>query len=474
MAEEPELVREVMVDADDLLANIVRNVSAPDELVSGSGSREDAGLQQGLGVRVQQRTGDRVVVELNQLGGIRLKHTLRVRGATTERQSRPRELRGNGRGNLARIGCVDGRRDGAAVLAGQRDSLLDTARLEHLAPLHVVKEERLVPILVVHLGDEHRAADVEAKVIQPIEGNRQARRVPEGVLGVQILVAHELPGFGMEVPDSGLDHQGHGAGGGQAVFRAVVRGELAEFGNRFYRGHDDECARAAAVEVFPTIHHPEVVGVAQTVETDGGVGAHRRRDLVVHHVAGGAGQSRQRIDASTVTGDLGDLISRDHVADFAALGLNSNGGRFDGHALRSTAEFQLEIQAGAIALGQDQVFALSGLETSHFGADRIVPDLKVRGQVLALGVGGDLANLTGVGVRDLDGRICDGCSGRVRYSSDKGCFLRERLESTHSKEDAHQKYDSETNLFHNYLRLDISAQDIEPTTRADRGEFYTG
>src|SRR5208283_2222287 len=180
---------------------------------------------------------------------------------------------------------------------------------------------------------------------------RLASEILEVIVGVQILVAEELPSPGMEILDAGLDHQCHGAGGRQSVVRTVVRGELTEFGDGFDRGHNADGASAAAVQVFPTINQVQVVGHALAVETNIGVCADRGCYLVVRHGAGSAGrQSGQRVNAATVSSNLGDLISRDQVADLAALGLDGNRGCFHGYALRGVADFQLEIYAGAIAI----------------------------------------------------------------------------------------------------------------------------
>src|ERR1019366_5068393 len=63
MAEDPELVGEVMVDADNLLADIGRRIVAAGERGAAGWRRENAGLQQKLGVGGKQRSGDLVTGE---------------------------------------------------------------------------------------------------------------------------------------------------------------------------------------------------------------------------------------------------------------------------------------------------------------------------------------------------------------------------------------------------------------------------
>jgi len=54
MAEEPELVVEVMIDADNFLADVGRRIIAAGERGAAGWRGENAGLQQELGVRIQQ------------------------------------------------------------------------------------------------------------------------------------------------------------------------------------------------------------------------------------------------------------------------------------------------------------------------------------------------------------------------------------------------------------------------------------
>src|ERR1035438_4015148 len=63
VAEDPELIVEVMIDADDLFAHVGRRIVAAGKRGAAGGSRENAGLQQELGVRIQQRSGNLVAGE---------------------------------------------------------------------------------------------------------------------------------------------------------------------------------------------------------------------------------------------------------------------------------------------------------------------------------------------------------------------------------------------------------------------------
>src|ERR1700691_1947461 len=75
---------------------------------------------------------------------------------------------------------------------------------------------------------------------------------------------------------------------------------------------------------------------------------------------------------------------------------------FYGDRVLSAAELQLKVQACAVADVQDHIFLFRGLESGTLGFNRVVPDGKIRGHVLAGFIGRDGVRQTGLDVCNGD------------------------------------------------------------------------
>ena len=78
----------------------------------------------------------------------------------------------------------------------------------------------------------------------------------------------------MQLIGSGLDHRSDRCGPRETILRAVVRSQVAEFGDRVQRRHDASAA-SATVQVFTAIEQLQVVTRPLTVNTDVAVTANR-------------------------------------------------------------------------------------------------------------------------------------------------------------------------------------------------------
>src|SRR5579863_10364727 len=101
MPEDPEFVRELMIDAGDLFPHIGRLLRAAHKLCAIVRSRENAGFQEHLRIRIQKTRRNGVVREL-------------LSGA----ESKVGETRGLRWGKLARLRHENRGIERAAVLAG--------------------------------------------------------------------------------------------------------------------------------------------------------------------------------------------------------------------------------------------------------------------------------------------------------------------------------------------------------------------
>ena len=96
------------------------------------------------------------------------------------------------------------------------------------------------------------AADVEAESVKAEFGNFVGSGV-EVVARIESIITQELPSAGVILLGSRLNDSGHSRGRRQAVFRAVVRGHLPEFGDGIEGGHHVGATGAAAVVALGTV-----------------------------------------------------------------------------------------------------------------------------------------------------------------------------------------------------------------------------
>jgi len=120
------------------------------------------------------------------------------------------------------------------------------------------------------------------------------------------------------------------------------------------------------------------------IKAHGRVATHRRGSLKVNLTTGSSRrQVSERIHAASVGGELGDLLAGDYGTDFAMLRLYPYGIGFNRNGLRGRAQFQIEVDAGAIPNVQHDVILLRHAESRGFGLHAVVPDWKIGEQILA-------------------------------------------------------------------------------------------
>ena len=154
------------------------------------------------------------------------------------------------------------------IRGGWRYQLVEEAAIHFLAPFLVIEEESRVIVHPRNFPAEVETENVVAKFSHCVGGG------VEIVAGIRGVVAEELPSLSVELLGSGLDHGADLRRGRQAVFGGVVRGHVAELGNRVDRGHD-AAARAAAVQVLAAVNQLQVVAGAFAVDADRAVAADR-------------------------------------------------------------------------------------------------------------------------------------------------------------------------------------------------------
>jgi len=298
------------------------------------------------------------------------------------------------------------------------------AALDHAPPLKVAEEERLVSVLVV-VRQNHRAADVEAKHVIAQFRCRCACRVDEIVHRVQVVVAEEFPRTAVEILGAGLEGQAEGRAGIESVLSGIVRGEHPELGNRVDGRHDVEFSAGAAIVIFPTIHHPDVVVWTLAIETDGEAAALCAGAIEIRHSGGHAwNQFREADQVAAVHGQLRHLLSGNHFANFAGIRLDPGGYSLNGDALFGFPNLQLDIDTSNSTDVQNDVVLLGGPKTRGLGLDTVLADYKAWHGVLACVIADDVANSGGFVVRDGDLYAGNGCPRWICNRSDDGCLLR--------------------------------------------------
>ena len=146
-----------------------------------------------------------------------------------------------------------------AVGARKRNGLaVGDAALDQPAPFHVVEEEGPLAIAVVQLSESDRTTDVEAEYVEPEFRNRVG--VPfKFVAGLKKLRASRASlrrnshADACSVLEPDFRTMVMVPRRGEAVVRAVVRGQSAKLRDGVGGGSDAHAARTAAVVVFTTI-----------------------------------------------------------------------------------------------------------------------------------------------------------------------------------------------------------------------------
>ena len=91
-------------------------------------------------------------------------------------------------------------------------------------------EEELVPP-VDEMGNQYRAAGVDAEVVLLIDGTRDVILIAEEIVGVHVLVAQKLKRRTVQAVGAGFGGKRHVAALGMAEFRLVTVGFHREFGD---------------------------------------------------------------------------------------------------------------------------------------------------------------------------------------------------------------------------------------------------
>ncbi len=163
------------------------------------------------------------------------------------------------------------------------------------------------------------------------------------------------------------------------------------------------------------------------IEFDVGISADRSVDVIVDLAGGAGGELSKLVNAAAVYGELRQLLIGDYVADLTGIGLHADFVSFNSYCFTGAADGHLEIQAGTIADLQDDALLLSGLESSGFDLNVVVPDWQVGSYILAVTVAGEVISLTGFSVRDGDCCIGNCRAGGIRDGSDDGGILTKGL-----------------------------------------------
>ena len=154
--------------------------------------------------------------------------------------------------------------------------------------------------------------------------------VVEVVVGIESVVAIELPGFAVELLRAALDGHGDGAAGGDAVIRRIVAGQHLELAQRILRRHHRHLAAGTAVICLAAVDDPDVVRLVEAVEADGEAGAHRGRRVLIGQVSADAQTQRgQCHHVAAVGGQFGDLLFVDQGADDVRVALHCQRIGFD-------------------------------------------------------------------------------------------------------------------------------------------------
>ena len=230
--------------------------------------------------------------------------------------------------------------------------------------------------------------------------------VEEERVGVEDIVAHELPGVAVEILLAALGDEG-GAGDLRAVDGVVLRGVDLEFGDGVGIGH--RAGRKRAVETVGAgagvaVHVDAARAAAEgsgIVDVGGGTRGHGQH---LREVAGG---ERDRGDGLGIDQDAG---GRGHGAD-AALALGLVGG---------FAGLQGGVERGRFRDADDHGRHARGLESGGREAGLVGARGEQAETIAAVGTGGGGLDLVGGRVRERDGDIGQGVARRIAHRAGEG------------------------------------------------------
>jgi hypothetical protein len=323
--------------------------------------------------------------------------------------------------------------DGAAL---QRDEVREVgepagalARRGHgLVPDPGLLDER--PLVVGEpegLAFRDRAARGEAELVGLVLALRHARPVREEVVGVEAVVAVELPGAAVELVaprfERGVEHRAAGA----AVLGAERAGEDLELGDGV-DGRLDHVGHAAqevdvAVVVVDAVEQVVVLGRLDAVggEHERGARADVRRD-------DSRRQSGEKGVVTTVERQVVDDVARDNLAEGAGLRLEQGGVGRHLHRLGHVSGSEGEVHHGLLLDVQRDPASERLLEAGELHRHAVAADLDRREDVGAVRPRHrrQREGLSLVGEGDLgsgkDGprRVLDGAQDRTRVDLGQG------------------------------------------------------
>ena len=163
-------------------------------------------------------------------------------------------------------------------------------------------------------GDVNRAAQRVTEIILLVFRSRT--RPIKIILCVEKIIAHELVHVSVKGVRSGLELRLHRSGGISSVFRAVVGGQNADFGNGVDAGENVQRVVAAVVHVIAAVHFPVVVFSTASVHRKDCVagdphGSFILSGLVVHS----RGQCYKLRKIAAIQLQLRDFSPGEHSAD---------------------------------------------------------------------------------------------------------------------------------------------------------------
>ena len=258
-----------------------------------------------------------------------------------------------------------------------------------------------------------------------VGGPRLSERVVERVVGVEVVVLHEVPGPPVHVVGPALERGVDDAAARAAVLRVVGVGLDLEL---FDRVHGRREVVAAARAVGRAVEQELVGGQPASVERPGraalvverpqprGAGGAEGRHLPVH----ASGQPVQHEDHAPVEGHVLHHLAVDDLAQAAAGRVEQRGLGADLDRLAHVAQLEPDVHGGVLSDGQRDARLHVPAEAGHLHLDAVLAgDQEARG-VDAVGLGHGLPAHTGALVDDGDGGPGDGGSVGIGDAAEDG------------------------------------------------------
>src|ERR1017187_1198678 len=309
-----EFAVDAVVDAGRLFTDVIRGRDRRDVLVC-----SQIRFGEGTGIKLEHRVG------VYQVGGNHIAGEEAARTQTILRVERQLSRIGGFRN--FRYGCTCG--GIGQVLACRRevaghDRIDDRRRaaLDQSPRFFIPEEECLFAVVVVDVGNDEWTAKVTAELVEMEGRTALASLVGEVVVGVVIGVAVEFVKLPVEVASAGLEDEGDGAAGTNAVVWTVVTIKGLELGNRLLGGQVHKAAAAAAVILLSSVQQVNVVGAAGPIEADT-VGRGQGVDPAELRQAAGNTEAEggEGGHVAAISGELLNLLAADQRTDLTGLGL---------------------------------------------------------------------------------------------------------------------------------------------------------